>query len=300
MNLNRIKYSRGQQIIFVVLSCFIIGCFAINLGIKNFHPYKENSFIPDSTVIARIKNFENKLDSIEWQYQREFSPHRKINLPHEKFKFDPNTIDSISILKLGFQPYMAHNWLQYRRYKGKIYNHKKLRAIYGIDTLLVDSLKDFMVFHSVKPTIKDSSIIYKPKDFFTFELNSADTALLNQLPGIGNSRASMIVAHRKNLGGFYSIEQLREIENLPDSVIDKITPYISIEHDSIKKININHVGIKHLHKHPYISYYQAKAIYDLRWDKQHNGKIKSLDELLKLKEFDKESFEKVKIYLEIN
>ena len=55
-----------------------------------------------------------------------------------------------------------------------------------------------------------------------------------------------------------------------------------------------------MHKHPYISYYQAKAIYDLRWDKKHNGKIEDLDELLKLKEFDKESFEKVKIYLKTN
>ena len=195
---------------------------------------------------------------------------------------------------------MAHNWLQYRRHKGKIYNHKKLRAIYGIDTLLVDSLKDFMVFHSVKPSIKDSSTIYKPEEYFTFEINSADTALLSKLPEIGKSRATMIVAYRRDLGGFYSAEQLREIENLPDSIIDKIIPYVSIERDSIKKININHVGIKHLHKHPYISYYQAKAIYDLRWDKKHNGKIEDLDELLKLKEFDKESFEKVKIYLKTN
>ena len=300
MNLNKIKYSRGQQITFVVLSCFIIGCFTINWGIKKFYFDKDISFTPDSTTIAEIKNFENKLDSIEWQRQREFSPRRPMNLPHKRFEFDPNTIDSIHILKLGFQPYMAHNWLQYRRHKGKIYNHKKLRAIYGIDTLLVDSLKDFMVFNSVKPTIKDSSTIYKPEEYFAFEINSADTALLSKLPEIGKSRATMIVAYRRDLGGFYSAEQLREIENLPDSIIDKIIPYVSIEHDSIKKININHSGIKHLHQHPYISYYQAKAIYNLRWDKKHNGKIEDLDELLKLKEFDKESFEKVKIYLKTN
>ena len=300
MNLNKIKYSRGQQITFVVLACFIVGCFAVNWSFQKFYSNNENSFIPDSTIIIEIKNFENRLDSIEWQRQREFSPRRPMDLPHEKFEFDPNTIDSICILKLGFQPYMAHNWLQYRRHKGKIYSHKKLRAIYGIDTLLVDSLKEFMVFHSVKPTIKDSSAIYKPKDFFTFEINSADTALLSKLPGIGKNRAAMIVAHRRNLGGFYSVEQLREIENLPDSIIDKIIPYISIEHDSIQKININQSGIKHLHKHPYISYYQAKAIYNLRWDKKHNGRIEDLDELLKLKIFDKESFEKIKIYLETN
>ena len=100
MNLNKIKYSRGQQITFVVLACFIVGCFAVNWSFQKFYSNNENSFIPDSTIIIEIKNFENRLDSIEWQRQREFSPRRPMDLPHEKFEFDPNTIDSIFILKL--------------------------------------------------------------------------------------------------------------------------------------------------------------------------------------------------------
>lgn len=300
MNPNLMKYSRGQQIIFVILACFIIGCFIIDWRINKFHSHKNHSFNPDSTTIIKIKNFETKLDSLEWQRQHEFSNKSPIKLPHEKFEFDPNTIDSIDIIKLGFQPYMAHNWLQYRRHKGKIYTYKKLRTIYGIDTLLVDSLKEFIVFHSLKPTIQDSSTTYSPKEFFTFEINKADTALLSKLPGIGKSRAAMIIAYRKDLGGFYSAKQLQEIENIPDSIIDKLIPYINIEYDSIKKININYSGIKRLHKHPYISYYQAKAIYNLRWDKKHNGRIEDLNELLKLKEFNEEDFEKIKPYLEIN
>ncbi|MBO5345772.1 MAG: helix-hairpin-helix domain-containing protein [Paludibacteraceae bacterium] len=299
MNFNKIKYSRGQQIVFVVLACFIVGCFVMDWLYDKFDSQTEKCFTPDSTIIAKIENFESELDSFEWQRQREFSPRRQMNLTQEKFEFDPNTIDSIDILRLGFQPFMAHNWLQYRRHGGKIYTHKKLRTIYGIDTLLIDSLKEFMIFYSVKPEIKDSSAIYKPKEFFTFELNSADTALLCKLPGIGKGRAAMIVARRTALGGFYSAEQLREIENIPDSIIDNIMPYITIELDSIKQININRSSVKRLHKHPYISYYQAKAIYDLRWDKKHNGQIENLEELLKLKEFNETEFERIKRYLKV-
>ena len=299
MRFDQIKYSRGQQIVFVVLACFIVGGFVADWGIKFFIGNDRNSFEPDSALCAEIKAFEANLDSLEWQRKREFAPKRIVKLQHERFEFDPNTIDSIDILKLGFQPFMAHNWLQYRRHGGKIYNHKKLRAIYGIDTLLVDSLKDFLVFYSVKPMIEDSVRTYRPKEFFSFEINSADTALLEKLPGIGKGRAAMIVAYRRNLGGFYSAEQLREIENIPDSIIDKITPYINIELDSIKKIDINSSSMKRLHRHPYITYYQAKAIYDLRWDKKHKGRIENLDELLNLKEFSKEEFERIKNYLEI-
>lgn len=307
MKFNQIKYSRGQQIVFVVLACFIVGCFIANWSAKKFGLFNKiielptnNNFTPDSTLLTEIKSFEAQLDSFEWQRQREFSPRRQMNLTRERFEFDPNTIDSVDILRLGFQPFMAHNWLQYRRHGGKIYTHKKLRSIYGIDTILVDSLKEFLIFYSIKPEIKDSSATYKPKEFFTFELNSADTALLCKLPGIGKGRAAMIVNLRTTLGGFYSAEQLREIENIPDSIIDKILPYITIELDSLKTIDINHSSIKRLHKHPYISYYQARAIYNLRWDKKHKGKIENLEELLNLKEFSKEDFEKVKNYLRIN
>lgn len=300
MKFNLVKYSRGQQVVFVVLACFIVGCFVVDWLYDKFDSHSESCFAVDSTIVVEIENFEAALDSFEWQRQREFSPRRTMILSRERFEFDPNTIDSIDILRLGFQPFMAHNWLQYRRHGGKIYTHKKLRAIYGIDTVLVDSLKEFIVFYSVKPEIQGNVAVYKAKEFFAFELNSADTALLSKLPGIGKGRAAMIVARRTELGGFYSAEQLREIENIPDSIIDNIIPYISVELDSIKTIDINTVGIKRLHKHPYISYYQARAIYNLRWDKWHKGRIESLDELLNLEEFSKDDFERVKHYLKIN
>ncbi len=300
MNYNRLKYSRGQQIVFVVLACFIVGCFIANWGVKRLYSTTQNNFAPDSALIAEIELFEKGLDSLEWLRQREFTPKReKIILPRERFEFDPNTIDSLDILRLGFKPFMAHNWLQYRRHGGKIYSCKKLRSIFGIDTLLVDSLCALTRFESVRNNNKDSVSRYVPKKPFNFELNSADTTLLSQLPGIGSGRAKMIVNRRNVLGGFYSPEQLKEIENIPDSIVDNLIPYISIELDSLKKIDINKSSIKRLHRHPYIDYYQAKAIYDLRWDKKHKGKISDLEELRSLKEFENDEFERAINYLTI-
>ena len=299
MNYHKLKYSRGQQITFVVLVCFIVACFVTNWGIQKFHSHSKDTFIPDSTLLSDIAFFEAELDSFEWQRKREFTPRQKPQLPpQELFTFDPNTIDSLEILRLGFKPYMAHNWLQYLRRGGKIRSCQKLRSIYSIDTLLVDSICELMSFTSITKHQKDSTTTYKHKEFFAFELNSADTTLLCQLPGIGIGRAKMITNYRSQIGGFYSAEQLREIENIPDSIIDKLTPYINIELDSIKKICLNKSSIKRLHRHPYINYYQAKAIYDLRWDKQHNGTITNIDDLRKF--FNEDEFERVKHYLKTN
>lgn len=297
MKFNKIKYSRGQQIVFVILACFIIVCFAVDWEIQKFHSHTKNLFTPDSILLSNITLFEAELDSFEWLRQQEFSPQLKMNLPREIFNFDPNTIDSIDILRLGFQPFMAHNWLQYRRHGGKIYSCQKLKTIYDINNLLVDSLCEYMSFESVKPITKDT-IKYTPKKFFTFELNSADTLLLCQLPGIGIGRAKMITNYRSQIGGFYTAEQLKEIENIPDSIINNLIPYINIELDSIKKIDINKSSIKRLHRHPYITYYQAKAIYDLRWNKQNNGTISNIEEIRKF--FNNDEFEQVKHYLKTN
>ena len=284
---------------FVVLACFIVGCFVVNWSVERFFGKNENYiFAVDSTLISEIKAFEKGLDSLEWSRKREFSPRKVIDIKErEVFGFDPNTIDSVDMLRLGFQPYMAHNWLQYRRHGGKIYSIEKLRGIYGIDTLLVDSLKEYVSFASVRPIEKIDTARYMRKEFFVFELNSADTTLLAKLPGIGSGRAKMIVNRRRELGGFYSAEQLKEIENIPDSVADALIPYIIIELDSVKMIDVNRVSIKRLHRHPYISYYQAKAIYDLRWDKHHKGRIEDLEDIRKLEVFTDEDFERVRWYL---
>lgn len=299
MNLRKIKYSRGQQISFVVLACFIVTCFLINQSLKNFYPHNNQYFSPDSTLLTKINQFEKGLDSIEWQREKDFKPRIVKILKREKFTFDPNSIDSIDIIRLGFQPYMAHNWLQYRRHGGKFLSISKLRSIYNIDTLLVDSLKEYITINSTLSETKNDTTKYKKKLFTQFEINSADTSILCQFPGIGKGRAKMIINYRQSLGGFYSANQLCEIENIPDSIIDNLIPFIEIELDSIKKIDINKASIKRLHHHPYISYYQAKAIYNLRWDKKHNGTIKNLEDIQNLKEFTNDDFERIKYYIEI-
>lgn len=299
MNLNRIKYSRGQQVVFVVLACFVVGCFVVDWGMKWFGDKGEvKNFMIDSVLLAEVEAFGSGLDSMEWLRQREFVDKKRfVAQKRERFVFDPNVIDSVDMLRLGFQPYMAHNWLQYRRHGGKIYSIGKLRSIYGIDTVLVDSLRDLAVFESVNPIEKMDSVKYVRKEFFEFELNSADTTLLAKLPGIGSGRAKMIVNRRRELGGFYSVEQLKEIDAMPDSIVEALIPYIIIELDSVKLIDVNRASVKRLHRHPYISYYQAKAIYDLRWDKHHKGRIENLEDIRKLEVFTDEDFERVRWYL---
>ena len=96
------------------------------------------------------------------------------------------------------------------------------------------------------------------------ELNSADTTTLMLLHGIGPTYARRIVNYRQRLGGFISLDQLLEVYGFTPDLLNHIAPYISIDTTQIVKLPINTIDLKHLIRHPYIEYFQARDIINLR------------------------------------
>jgi competence ComEA-like helix-hairpin-helix protein len=127
------------------------------------------------------------------------------------------------------------------------------------------------------------------------ELNSSDTTQLMKIPGIGASYAKRIVAYRNILGGYYHLEQLQEVYGMYEELYAKITPYLSVNAEAITRLPVNTASLDKLKMHPYINFYQAKAIVEMRKKK---GKLESFSELVLLEEFTEECLEKVKQYLE--
>ncbi|MDR1719380.1 MAG: helix-hairpin-helix domain-containing protein [Dysgonamonadaceae bacterium] len=125
-------------------------------------------------------------------------------------------------------------------------------------------------------------------------LNRIDTTELMKVPGIGKAYAARIVKYRQLLGGYYSVEQLKEVYNMYEELYDKIVPFFEVSPDSIRIIPANSASLDRMRSHPYFNFYQAKAIIELR---KKNGRINSLDELALLEEFTEKDLERIKIYL---
>lgn len=128
------------------------------------------------------------------------------------------------------------------------------------------------------------------------DLNQADSLMLCKVPGIGPSYSKRIIAYRNLLGGYYKMEQLQEVYGMYVELYEKITPFFSVTPDSIRKIAVNEASVDRLKRHPYINFYQAKAIEDLRKKK---GTITSLDEIRMLEPFDGSDNERIFPYLEL-
>lgn len=124
----------------------------------------------------------------------------------------------------------------------------------------------------------------------TLSLNEADTTALKRIPGIGSYIAKRIVTYRSQLGGFYCIEQLKEIR------LDhrQLKSWFVIHSDSIQRLNVNQLSVARLQRHPYINFHQARAIVEYR--KKH-GKLTSLKPFRLLEEFTENDLERLKHYI---
>lgn len=150
------------------------------------------------------------------------------------------------------------------------------------------SESEIIIDSTVTVAANKTSNKFKTKQMI--DLNAADTTLLQRIPGIGHGFSNGIVIRRQKLGGYYSVDQLSEINRFPDS----LKTWFYIVPDSIKKIRINTASVARMKEHPYITFYQAKAIEKLR---QTEGKIQSPARLKLLEEFSAQDLERLSPYI---
>jgi len=243
---------------------------------------------------------------------------RNVKEKNNLFYFDPNSISIFDLEKLGVKGDALINWLKFRESGHKFSNGDDLFKIYSLDSTFVAELIPYVMFSSneIKTKTKknqysrvnkkvavtlenDKRTDYKSKviaeeDTFVLDINTADTAEFAVLKGIGSVLSARIVAYRKALGGFYDIEQLKEVYGMPASVIDENKNHLRADTLTIRKINVNRASLRRLKDHPYIDFYLAKAIVEYR---KKNNSFKSVDEILRLKEVKPDSRKKLAEYL---
>lgn len=236
--------------------------------------------------------------------------------------FNPNTADSLELLSVGLPPHVARNILRYRKAGGSFRRPDDLARIYGLHDTTFVRVKPYIAIPSERPVERTSEthraemqpveqplVIaepldtprrehpyaeymrakHKPGEFV--DLNRADTTELMRIPGIGPVYARMIVEYRQRLGGFHSVAQLHELDAaLPNDLGD----WVHVSAPATEKLRVNSLSVTQLRSHPYLTFYQAKAIVDLR---KREGNIRSARQFLFLDEFTEADIERLQPYL---
>ncbi len=119
-------------------------------------------------------------------------------------------------------------------------------------------------------TRKDNTCVvhHEERAVTIVDLNTSDTTILKQLPGIGSAFAKWIVEYRTKLGGYCESEQLLEVYKMDTARYEGIKDYVRIDSAFMpNKLKINLDAFKTLVKHPYLEYEDVKKIVNHREQK---------------------------------
>ncbi len=148
-----------------------------------------------------------------------------------------------------------------------IYDLEELRACYVVSDSAATLLEPFVIF----PT-KPRNTLKEP-----VEINTADSATLRSIKGIGEKTVMRILAYRDRLGGFARKEQIREVEGVTEQNYELILKQISVNYYVIRKIDINFAPRDELARHPYIT---PRILRRLLRKRQLKGGWSSAEELI--------------------
>ena len=198
----------------------------------------------------------------------------------------PFRIDTVSVAYLraigAFTKRQAEAFIRWRDRSG-FRDMEEIRACYVVDDSVATALEPYILFPE-----RDLSPYEAPVD-----INSADSARLTEVVGIGAKTALAIVRYRERLGGFVRVEQLAEVKGVTESNYEKILQQICCKDVAIRKIDINFATPSEL-EHPYIG---PKLVRKITKQRQLKGGWTCTQELVKENILTQEEAERLAPYV---
>ncbi|MEN5232274.1 ComEA family DNA-binding protein [Sphingobacterium faecium] len=300
------KLSRTEQNGFFVLCTLMLLLFSFPYMVNFFNKtdydsYTIQAFSPSEKAAMASSDHQRAESSMRMN-----TSSKDVHTEKSLFQFDPNTLDQQGWMKLGFTKKQVKVLLNFRDKGGKFYKKEDLAKIYSISPAEYKRLENFI---AISPTFTqkqtqdrlDNRATISHNDSgkknlsITIDINSGDTTSFMILKGIGSTLSKRIVKYRESLGGFVSIEQIKEVYGLPSETFEAIFANLKISSQaSVAKLAINQLNVKSLSQHPYISFKQATAIVNYR--NQH-GHFQNLIDLKKVLLLDDDFLRKLAPYL---
>lgn len=218
--------------------------------------------------------------------------HNRLTLPvKDTFDirpFDPNTITEKELIASGLDERVASRWIRYREKGGRFRSINDVGKIYGMDTAW------FAVARRVMRIPPENRTAAQKKRMAREDINAADTLALMDVYGIGPALARRITLFRDRLGGFVSMDQLREVYGLDSAVVLRMVRQFEVRPGfQPATLDLSVLPFEEMNRHPYISRRQAQAIVAYR--AQHG--LNSPQELKNVKLLDSLWFARIAPYV---
>jgi DNA uptake protein ComE-like DNA-binding protein len=300
------NFSRAERFGILVLC----GCILFAFIIRWWLPFWIHPHTPDTNVFAKeIAQFRRAVDSLFIAKGPSGTP---INLQSTRdlFYFDPNRTTDDEWNKLGLNERQIRNIRNYQASGGYFKQKEDLQKLYTISATQYHQLEPYIRLtvneSSTKKVIPEMQSVSDKKETeklaatlrreskLQIELNTADSSLLTQLPGVGPVLAARTVRYRNLIGGFTNVAQLNEVYGINSDLAEQLATHLTVDSSLIRKIAVNKATFRELVVHPYLNEQQVRGVQNfIRLQKR----INSLDELVKNNILKPEDAEKIRPYL---
>lgn len=291
------KERNGTIVLLIVLASVLVVWRILPKLIKSPEPNKEDELAWQKYKEQNLTLADEKEHSFE---QGNHTSKSETSYATKLFQFDPNFATEEDFLALGLSPKTAKILLNYRNKGGQFFKKEDLKKIYSLSEKDYNRIAPYIIIadrNKAFPSGNKQANYENEKTTKSVEkiyLNSATAEDLKTLNGIGPAYSKRIIEYRNALGGFISINQLKEVYGFPDSTFQQLKDFFIIEPEKIKKINANNATEKELAVHPYIRKSMAKNIVLLRKDLK---KFNDIAELRQVPLINEEKFRKIAPYL---
>lgn len=190
-------------------------------------PVNQHGSIDKRRVETRAERHYAKRPEQAEKVIRTFAPRT-----YESFRFNPNTVSVSDLCRLGFTEKQAESIDSYRRKGGRFWRPGDFAKSYVVSDTLFARLEKYI-------------------DIPLVDINVADSAAFDALPGIGGYFASKMVSYREKLGGYSDIVQLMEIYHLDKEKFAKFSDLIEVRKRPVP-FRLWSMPADSLRRHPYV------------------------------------------------
>ncbi len=283
------KFSREQRTgIFFLFSVIII------LQLLYFF-VDASSFSKDSPEKEKWLSLQSQIDSLKVE-KRNFVP--------KVYPFNPNFITDYKGYKIGMSVSEIDRLLAYRKLNKYVNSPKEFQSVTKVSDSLLNAISPYFKFPDWVTNKKEGNTFKKfayaafakKEKIAIIDINQATQEDLIKIYGIGEAISNRILKFKESLGGFVSMEQMKDVWGLSPEVIENLNSHFAIfKLPQLKKIDINNASIKDLSKFPYFNYQIARQIVTFR---SMNGDFKNIEDLTKIKGMSNDSAKIIVLYLD--
>jgi len=217
------------------------------------------------------------------------------------FDFDPNNLPDDQWKQLGLNGGQIRVINNYQSKGGKFRKKEDLKKIHVMENEYARLEPYIKIKEQHVDTAKKSEkkIFAQSSNHVAvhIDIGIADTIEMQAVKGIGPSRARGIFKYRQLLGGYYSVQQIREVYGIDSVVYSEIVSQVFIKDTTnIRKLNINTATAEQLGTHPYIRKKLAELIVKYR---NEHGAFSDLSAIKHIPLVNEDLFRKLAPYLKV-